>query len=205
MCEYSQQSARRGGGAPGRVAWLLTDGRKGMSWLGKFVGAHRELAHSQVAVARFLLVEAAKRDFVVTPMKLQKLVFLAHAWMLALYGMPLVGGRLEAWDFGPVFPALYRRLKHRGAEPLSAADLPESDEAFEDDVRELLVWIVERYGPLTAAQLSRLTHRKNSPWELSRRHGRNERISTQMIRFYYTTLLRRMQADSSLEQQRSPA
>ena len=129
-----------------------------------------------------------------TPMKLQKLVFLAHAWMLAFYGIPLVRGRLEAWQFGPVFPELYDQIKHKGAEPLTVADLRDGDETFDADETEHMIWTVERYGPLTAARLSALTHARSSPWDLTWRRGTNREIPVDLIRFYYRTLLANMRS-----------
>lgn len=145
--------------------------------------------HSQFAVARFLLGECFQRGFTVTHMKLQKLVFLGHAWMLAFYGSPLVRGRVEAWEYGPVFPQLYHEIKHRGAERLSIADLPEETEEFDDDETDLMIWIVERYGPLTAGRLSSLTHAKSSPWEFTRRMGGSREILPEQIRVYYRILM----------------
>lgn len=176
-----------------------------MSWLKKTLGGRPVLAHSQIGVARFLLAEAATRNFTVTPMKLQKLVFLAHAWMLALYGLPLVRGRLEAWQYGPVFPELYHEIKHKGAKPLTTADLPAADEVFDADEQQHMIWTVERYGPLTAARLSALTHATSSPWDLTWRRGANREISADLIRFYYRTLLAQMRADEDPELQETSA
>ncbi len=153
--------------------------------------------HPQFAVARFLLREAMDRSFTVTHMKLQKMVYLAHAWMLALHGIPLVQGRLEAWRYGPVFPQLYHALKAKGAEPLTLADVPECDATFDEDETNLMVWAVERYGPLSAARLSRLTHAQSSPWEFTRRQGRNREIPAESIRGYYRLLLTPTSAEQS--------
>ncbi len=148
--------------------------------------------HSQFAVARFLLGESLERGYTVTHMKLQKLVFLGHAWMLAFYGSPLVRGRVEAWEYGPVFPQLYHEIKHKGAARLSLSDLPEETEEFDEDETALMMWIVERYGPLTAARLSSLTHAKSSPWEFTRRMGSSQEILPEQIQVYYRILMESM-------------
>src|SRR5215510_7158653 len=54
-----------------------------------------------------------------TPMKLQKLVYFAHGWSLALTGVPLIKDAVEAWRYGPVIPALYHEFKHNGARPIT--------------------------------------------------------------------------------------
>ena len=51
----------------------------------------------------------------VTHMKLQKLVYLAHGWHLALCdGATLINEQIEAWDHGPVIRALYAAFASYG-------------------------------------------------------------------------------------------
>lgn len=45
-------------------------------------------------------------------MKLQKLVYYAQAWSLALYGRPIFDSPIQAWSNGPVNQELFD--KHRG-------------------------------------------------------------------------------------------
>lgn len=50
----------------------------------------------------------------ISNLKLQKLVYYAQAYHLAMYGEPLFGERVEAWEHGPVVPELYREYKIYG-------------------------------------------------------------------------------------------
>ena len=52
-------------------------------------------------------------------MHLQKLVYLAHGWTLAVTGDPLVEDRFEAWDYGPVIRKLYDALRSFGSGPIT--------------------------------------------------------------------------------------
>ena len=148
------------------------------------------VGHSPTAVARFMLSEAQRRGFAVTPMKLNKMVFLAHGWMLALHGTPLVRRQVEAWDYGPVFPGLYHALKHLGSKAVSLSDLLDIEEEFDPKAKKTMVDAVARYGPLSAARLSELTHAPSSPWELTYRRGvQDEPIPDELIQFYYRKML----------------
>lgn len=149
------------------------------------------IAHSPISVARFLLREAEARGFAVTPMKLLKMVFLSHGWMLGLHGIPLVRGPVEAWRYGPVFPDLYRLIRHLGTQSVTASDLPaEPKEVFEEEARRVMVGSVERYGPLSASELAEITGAPSSPWELTyRRGGWKPRIRPELIEFYYRKML----------------
>ena len=148
------------------------------------------MAHSPTAVARFMLREAKKRGFNVTPMQLIKMVFLAHGWMLALYGIPLVRRPIEAWDYGPVVPGLYHALKNLGAQSVALSDLLAIEEEFDPEAKKVMTDAVARYGPLSAARLSALTHAPSSPWELTYKRGvQNREIPNKLIQFYYQKML----------------
>ena len=109
-----------------------------------------------------------------SPMKLQKLVYYAHAWSLAVFDEPLIIDRIEAWKFGPVIPTLYHEFKsfgNRKIDRLAAeldfnslreipAELPEGS----SDEKALVQKIWEIYGELTPVQLSNMTHRSSEPW-----------------------------------------
>lgn len=79
------------------------------------------MAYSSIAVANFF-IEKAKETAVkdLSPMKLQKLVYFAHAWNLVINGEPLLTERIEAWQFGPVINRLYQETKHFGNSNIDA-------------------------------------------------------------------------------------
>jgi uncharacterized phage-associated protein len=116
-------------------------------------------------------VRRAKRDGrTLTNMQLQKLVYFAHGWSLALLHGPLVTSRVEAWEWGPVLPDLYRDLARWGAGPVEGPLLA-FDEPLESEEEELLEAVYQAYGTRTAAQLSALTHAKGTPWAVNYRSG----------------------------------
>lgn len=97
-------------------------------------------------------------------MKLQKLVYYSQAWSLVWDDRPLFESRIEAWANGPVAPDLYAR--HRGEFTIHgwAGD----PDALEKDERESVDAVLEYYGPMSAAELSQLTHRE-PPWRDARK------------------------------------
>lgn len=143
------------------------------------------MAFSPHAVANYFL-ELAERDHIpLTPMKLQKLVYFAHGWYLALTGMPLINEQVEAWQWGPVIRSLYHNLKGFGNHPIEGRIhkfVPTSPSAFEmrsivpslkneskydeqlEFVESLLQRVWEVYKSFSATQLSNMTHSPGSPW-----------------------------------------
>ncbi len=50
-------------------------------------------------VANYFLKKAAAEGVTLDPMKLQKLVYIAHGWHLGLLGAPLLRSPIEAWTY----------------------------------------------------------------------------------------------------------
>lgn len=93
-------------------------------------------------------------------------------------GSSVVADRPEAWTYGPVFDALYHELKGFGSRPVdsylvqmnpaSGQREPQIPRQTDGEFWTLLDQVWERYSPLTALQLSELSHEPGGPWELAR-------------------------------------
>lgn len=152
------------------------------------------------AIANYFLEKAEADGKKVTPLKIIKLVYLAHGWKLAFTDEPLIDEPIEAWKFGPVIPSLYREFKGFGNEQITRKATEFDLEDFEliepvlkkkDEVKPLLdrVWTV--YGGLNGIQLSNLTHQSGSPWDVvwNKRGGKDRRgvvIPDPVIKAHFT-------------------
>lgn len=165
------------------------------------------MPHSSVAVANWLLSRPGALDRL-TQMQLQKLVYIAHGWNLAINDAPLTKANepIEAWDYGPVYRRLYRKTKLFGAKPLGRLIRSNDDQVYEffnglpdDGETEMAepdrneaavlgkVW--DSYGDLPAVQLSALTHRPGTPWsEVYAREPRDGVIPDELIKQHYSKL-----------------
>lgn len=133
--------------------------------------------YSPKAVANAILAiaeQAGSRD--ITPMKLQKLIYYAHAWSLALLNTPLINQEIQAWTYGPVIEDIYHAFKNFGNTQITgrATELgfangqlsfiaPEI-EASDTQAISLINEIWRIYGSLSPIQLSNMTHTPDSPW-----------------------------------------
>ena len=160
-----------------------------------------EYSYSAKEIANYFLELSAKKD--ISPLKIQKLVYIAHGWHLALYGEPLVQDELaEAWEYGPVFPSIYHEFKRFGAgpilEPVLAWTYYDFLEEWDshiprikpDDKRTIafLNRIWELYGHFSAGELSAMTHEEGSPWNQVREEVgpiKNANIDNALIEKYY--------------------
>lgn len=137
------------------------------------------MSYPTFVVANAILHRAHERGVSINHLKLQKLVFFTHAWLLALHGVPAVNERPEAWEYGPVFDGLFHRFKDRGGEAIREfivfadatinafrAPMPShEDKTF----WRVLDQVMGRYARFDDNQLSTLAHESGGPWEQARR------------------------------------
>jgi uncharacterized phage-associated protein len=127
---------------------------------------------SAKTVANYFL-GLGRRDYIaIDPLKLQKLVYLAHGWSLQFLQRPLIREPFEAWRYGPVVPVLYQEFRRFGGWPITdfASEVPgESAFGIDPRTKSLLDAVWERYKMLTPIQLSMLTHEPGYAWDLVQR------------------------------------
>ncbi len=132
-------------------------------------------------------------------MHVQKLVYIAHGWNLAVNNEPLIDEPFQAWDYGPVVPSLYRALRRYGADPVArlirVGDV--NDTYDESDVVARLepaeVRVIDQiwndFKGFEAFQLSALTHKERSPWHVTMHaKGKNQPIANNDIQGYFSQL-----------------
>jgi uncharacterized phage-associated protein len=144
------------------------------------------MPYDAIAIANYFLDLAKERGQSLTPMKVQKLVYFAHGWHLAIKGTPLIDEQVEAWSYGPVIRSLYREFREYGDRAITEkgflfkartkTDGTVSYQVVRPDIaddpkaapftKQLLDKIWRVYGPHTAIQLANMTHEPGTPWRL---------------------------------------
>jgi uncharacterized phage-associated protein len=110
--------------------------------------------------ADFLLFESRELGEALTNIKLQKLLYYAQAWYLALQDKPLFSEDFEARVNGPVLPSQYQRFKKCEWRPiLEKMILPH----LPKEISSHLTGIMDVFGIETAIALEVMT-RQESPW-----------------------------------------
>lgn len=120
-----------------------------------------------VAVANLFLhlaEEQAKQEAgdLMTDLKLQKMLYFAQCWHLARHGEPLFHSRIEAWEHGPVVPAVYSEYKKYGNNPIHADSVDYS--AFTYCEQDTVMDVFSYYGRYSASGLRELSHEAGTPW-----------------------------------------
>jgi uncharacterized phage-associated protein len=143
----------------------------------------------QDLIADYLLCECRERGELLTNLKLQKLLFYAQAWHLALKDSELFSEDFQAWVHGPVLLSQYHRFKEYKWHSIAAEiSKPELD----PDLTGFLDEIVDIFGSETAVALEIMTH-KEPPWREARgdlppHEPCNSYISKQTMTEYYRSL-----------------
>ncbi len=99
----------------------------------------------------------------ITPLKLQKMVYYAQAWHLALYGEPLFDAQFQAWPHGPANYELFKRFEDYKYNPIPAEAANNSLGAIPAEKAEFLDEIWDVFGKYTAKALENMTH-VETPW-----------------------------------------
>ena len=137
-------------------------------------------------VAKYFIKLANDTGSFISNLKLQKLVYYAQAWHLAIHDSPLFDEDFEAWVHGPVIPSLYQEYKKFGWKPIledvSLPNIPEQTINFLDEV-------AQEYFACDAYELERMTH-VEEPWIYARNSlpldaPCNEIISKESMKSYY--------------------
>ena len=128
-------------------------------------------------IAQYFIWLAHETGSFISNLKLQKLVYYAQAWYLAIYGEQLFEEDFEAWIHGPVIPQLYDRYKHYQWKPIEE-EVKQPN--FSEEVGEFLEEVVEVYFSIDAYDLERMTHLED-PWIKARGNLAQDEPSKEII------------------------
>lgn len=179
------------------------------------------VTYSPGAIANYFLDKAWKEGVGITPMQLQKLIYFAQGWCLALNSKPLINEPLGAWGFGPVCSSIYHEFKTYGGNFIPKDNgmkeivfIENKRGALKAEIRinkinpdnievaELLNKVWNNYSVLNASELSSMIHidDEENPWkktrDLAEEQGiaRGKEIPNDDIKKYFKKLLKENRA-----------
>jgi len=113
----------------------------------------------------------------ITNLKLQRLLYYAQAWHLALYGKPLFADTFQAWPNGPIQPDVYAAYLEFGELPIESAN---ASWLVPDAVLSHIADVLKAYGHMPAYNLERLAC-SEEPWKAAREGKLPDESSTSEI------------------------
>ena len=127
-------------------------------------------------IADYFLWLANDTGSFMSNLKLQKLVYYAQAWHLALYDRPLFDEDFQAWVHGPVIPELFQKYQHFGWKPIDQdahVDLPGS-------IVKHLEEVADEYFSCDGYELERMSCTEH-PWQRARDGLARDQVSENII------------------------
>ena len=158
--------------------------------------------YSAIDIARYIIKYSNEKEYRVSNLKLQKLLYFVQAYFLISLDKPAFSERIEAWSFGPVVPVVYREFKKYGS-----ADIPpvgrwvfKSEHNFwdiyHDDYsyipikkahKKIINKVVDEFSEYSAVGLMKLTH-DQTPWKEAfnpQSYHHNNEITNKDIKKYF--------------------
>lgn len=131
------------------------------------------------------------KDYEITPLSLQKLLYYAQGFYYALRGNYLFTEDCEAWVHGPVYTEIYPKFKSFGYDPIKS----ECSYNLSEEKISLLDGVLRAFGCYNGKVLEKFTH-SETPWNIARIGKRdyessNEIISKDSIAKYFTNVVKK--------------
>lgn len=130
-------------------------------------------------VANTFLVRAKKDNIDITPMKLQKLIYILYKCYLKDTKSRLFPERFKVWQYGPVVPEVYQVFKNYRSNRITSfymnPDGSFNTVAFKvnSNFDKAFNFVWNKYSRIDGIYLSQLTHQPDTAW--SKADSRDER------------------------------
>ena len=120
-----------------------------------------------------------------TNLRLNKLLYFAQGYCLAKYGRPLFMDKIEAWDLGPVVPAVYHQYKGFGKNVIEDSSIDRGN--FSNDDFNLILDVYRNMKQFSTASLVDMCHETGSPWhDVYHNVSKGGKIEQDDIKAYFT-------------------
>ena len=130
------------------------------------------MTYDVLDVSRYIINYSNKKDYGISNLKLQKVLYFVQAYFLIQTNHPCFNEKIEAWDFGPVVPKAYCEYKQYGC-----GDIPTTkslimidkdniwnskrvefdDIIISDDDKSLIDKVVDKFSEYSATDLVELS------------------------------------------------
>ena len=124
-----------------------------------------------------------------TVMQALKLTYIAQGFHLSLTEKLFYSENIEAWKHGPVVQTLYNHLCQIKSENHIIQEKQDIDVQFDEEQTDILTVVFGKYAKLGAWDLSELTHKRGTPWEITYSNGPNGIIKPELIAEHFRSIV----------------
>lgn len=138
-------------------------------------------------VSRYVINYSNKKKYGISNLKLQKVLYFIQVYFLinTANGKRCFHEKIEAWDFDPVVPKVYREYKRYGSTniPTMESYLDSDNMISEEDSKRIDI-VVDVFSDFSATDLVTLTH-NHDPWKDAYVPHMDNEITVDSIRKYF--------------------
>lgn len=148
--------------------------------------------YKPTSIAHYFILKSRKEDRPITHLKLQKLLYYAQAWSLAIRKEKIFNSDIEAWMHGPVVRSIYNSYKKYGFGNI-LENIDESTIDIDAETLKFLDEVYTVYGKFDGKILEKFTH-SEKPWQKARDNAEiglstGNIITPESMIEYYTQLV----------------
>lgn len=129
------------------------------------MGTSDTYQYNSVIVAKYIIATANERRVAINITKVQKLLYIAYGFYLAVTGNRLTNEYPHAWPYGPVFPTTRNKLVDVDLYSILFDDPELSSISQDDEMADLMNLVFNAFGGWTASALTAWSHAEGTPWE----------------------------------------
>ena len=138
--------------------------------------------YNALDVARYIIDYEATQGRTVSNLRLQKLLYFVQCIFLGILGYACFSDKIEAWDYGPVIPDVYRKYKVYGATMIPSMGTLTSS-SLDEKSRFLINQTLNTCATKRTGELVKISH-SQAPWKDAYVPGMNNVITQDSIRNY---------------------
>ena len=160
------------------------------------------MTYDVLDVSRYIINYSNKKDYGISNLKLQKVLYFVQAYFLIQTGHPCFKEKIEAWDFGPVVPVAYSEFKG-----FAGMDIPtvksyivfdENDiwntkriefeeNCIDNEDKVLINKVVDKFSDYSATDMVKLTQHQ-TPWVDAIHSNLSNEITNESIFKYFNNI-----------------
>lgn len=141
--------------------------------------------YNAVDVAKYVICYCKQHRHFVSNLKLQKILYFIQANFLVELQKPCFCEEIEAWDFGPVVPEVYKSYRMFGTANIPYLEKSEIFQSISEQDKKCMDEIIEKCSKYSTSELVAITQ-KQLPWMEAYQKYYHNVISKDVIRNYFT-------------------
>lgn len=143
--------------------------------------------YSALDIATYVINKSYEEGYPISNLKLQKILYFIQGYTLSIKDEACFSDRIEAWNYGPVVPNVYKKFKIFGANNIPSIGRIENDEVIDEsnkniDIQDKIIIdaVLKLLRKYSAGALVDITH-KQAPWKDAIAKGNNSEITKESI------------------------